>query len=384
MITYRKGLFLLAVFYVFVTACASDTSSSSLTKKDVERVSAELKAGWINTTKSRLAYVYNSKEAKEDGITMPLWWIVYGEKPADGYCLYISLHGGGGAPAEVNDQQWENQKRLYHPKNCVYVAPRAPWNEWNMWFKQGIDPLYEDIIQMAVAYFGVNPDKVYIMGYSAGGDGVWRVAPRMADTWAAASMMAGHPGDVSLINLRNTPFMIWCGELDSAYNRNVLDAQRGVEMDSLQRADPEGYIHKTTIAKGMAHWMNRIDTVAVDWMAQYRRNPYPKKIVWQQEEVLRQHFYWLEAPENELKRGMTVRAEIQGNEINLTRCDYSSLTICLNDDLVNLDLPVTVKYDGRTLFSGIVERTKDNMVRTLANRNDLSYMFPSIIKVKLK
>jgi hypothetical protein len=60
------------------------------------------------------------------------------------------------------------------------------------------------------------------------------------------------------------------------------------------------------------------------------------------------------------------------------------LTICLNDDLVNLDLPVTVKYDGRTLFSGIVERTKDNMVRTLANRNDLSYMFPSIIKVKLK
>lgn len=125
-------------------------------------------------------------------------------------------------------------------------------------------------------------------------------------------MMAGHPGDVSLLNLRNTPFMIWCGGDDAAYDRNRLDRERGLEMDSLQQADPEGYIHETHIMEGMGHWMNRADTVAVPWMAQYKRNPYPRKIVWQQEEVLRPSFYWLQAPAGELKRGTTRTAHMSG------------------------------------------------------------------------
>ena len=65
-----------------------------------------------------------------------------------------------------------------------------------MWCQADADEFYHKIVLMAVAQLGVNPDKVYILGYSAGGDGVWRMGPRMADNWAAASMMAGHPGDV--------------------------------------------------------------------------------------------------------------------------------------------------------------------------------------------
>ncbi|GBL43395.1 hypothetical protein EMGBD4_08940 [Verrucomicrobiota bacterium] len=35
--------------------------------------------------------------------------------------LWISMHGGGGAPAAVNDQQWRNQIRLY-------AQPKASWS----------------------------------------------------------------------------------------------------------------------------------------------------------------------------------------------------------------------------------------------------------------
>ena len=38
----------------------------------------------------------------------------------------LSLHGGGGAPARVNDRQWENQVKLYQPPDSLYVVPRAP------------------------------------------------------------------------------------------------------------------------------------------------------------------------------------------------------------------------------------------------------------------
>lgn len=47
---------------------------------------------------------------------------VFGEKPADGRSLYISMHGGGNAPEALNTQQWQNQIRLYEPAEGVYVA----------------------------------------------------------------------------------------------------------------------------------------------------------------------------------------------------------------------------------------------------------------------
>jgi predicted esterase len=309
--------------------------------------------------------------------------ITYGEKPADGRSLYISMHGGGATHKRVNDQQWDNQIRLYKPEEGVYVAPRAPWDDWNMWFKPGMDEFFEMLIQAAVATMDVNPDKVYLMGYSAGGDGVWRMAPRMADRWAAASMMAGHPGEALQVSLRNMPFMIWMGENDSAYDRNKLAVKHGAIMDSLQQADNEGYIHETHIIKGKGHWMDRVDAAAVPWMAQYKRNPYPNKIVWRQEEVTRPAFYWLSVPEKECRHKATVVAEIDKNVINISESDYSRLTIYLNDDMVDLNKPVVVNYKGKKVFKGKLSRTIANMARTLDERDDLRYMFPAMVKVEL-
>ena len=362
---------------------SGDASDKKLSAKAAAEYSKELTAQWIADSKKATADVFNNKVAKDGELEMPLWWTVYGEKPADGYSLYISLHGGGGAPPRLNDQQWNNQKRLYHPKNAVYVAPRAPWNTWDLWFHEGIDPLYEQVIRMAVAYLDVNPDKVYIMGYSAGGDGVWREGPRLADHWAAASMMAGHPGDVGLQNLRNTPFMIWCGGEDAAYERNTRCRERGVEMDNLQKADPEGYIHKTTIVEGAGHWMNQVDTAAVTWMAAYKRNPAPKKIVWKQEEVLRNCFYWIEAPQEQLARGKEVLLSIDGSRIVIEKCDYPTLTLWLNDAIVDLDRPVKVEYSGKTLFEGKLRRSSALMRESLYARNDPGFIFPAKVTVNL-
>jgi hypothetical protein len=118
---------------------------------------------------------------------------------------------GGGAPARVNDQQWRNQIRLYQPRAGIYVAPRAPSNTWMLWHEGHIDPLFDELIATYVAARGVDPDRVYLLGYSAGGDGVYQLAPRMADRFAAAAMMAGHPNETLPDGLRNLPFMIFMG-----------------------------------------------------------------------------------------------------------------------------------------------------------------------------
>ncbi len=358
-------------------------AKKKLTKEQCQRATILVDSLWVENTARRLQGEWQKLTLTHDTLRLACACRNFGQMPADGRSMYISLHGGGSAPKEVNDEQWGNQIYLYSPAEGLYVAPRAPWNTWDLWHKQGLDELFEKLIQSAVVFEGVNPNKVYLLGYSAGGDGVWRMAPRMADKWAAASMMAGHPGNASQVNMRNLPFMIWMGQHDSAYNRNTLAREKGALMDSLQKADPEGYIHSTNIVEGKGHWMELADSEAIGWMAQYRRNPYPTKIVWRQEEVVREHFYWLSAPSDELGHKKSVVARIEENTIFIDRCDYSRLTIHLNDKMLNLDKKVTVIYNGKKVFNKKIKRTIANLHRTMNSRGDFSYTFPASIEIKL-
>lgn len=375
-----------AIFTLSLVAlvCLSCSAERALSRSEAEQRAAAFQAGWMDSIRVATDDVFTKKEVRSGDLVMPLAWTVYAPEGADDLALYISLHGGGGAPPQLNDGQWRNQQVLYRPQNAVYLCPRAPFNTWDLHFKPELDEFYHQIIMMAVSHLHVNPNKVYVMGYSAGGDGVWRLGPRMADTWAAASMMAGHPGDVSLVSLRNTPFMIWCGANDAAYNRNAECAARIAQMDSLHRADPEGYIFEGHIVPDKGHWMDRVDTAAVTWMAQYTRNPYPRRIVWQQGDALHEHFYWLSAPVDELAKGKEVRAELNGNTIRITRCDYTSLTLSLSDAMLDLDQPVKVICRDKTLFEGPIERRASTLRRTLSTRGDPAYCFPAQIRVEIK
>ena len=178
------------------------------------------------------------------------------------------------------------------------------------------------------------------------GDGVYQLAPRMADRFAAASMMAGHPNGVPVDGLRNLPFMIWMGADDGAYKRNAQAAAYGEKLDALAQADPGGYVHQTHIVAGKGHWMDREDRAALPWMAQYTREPWPKKVVWRQSGRLHDRFYWLSLPDGSAKGGQQVRAEVDGQQITIESEGINKLRLRLHDDLVDLDAPVRITWNG--------------------------------------
>ena len=377
------------VFISFILACglaalplnvSAQKRLSAEEARQEERVQVEK---WMGEVSGVYGAMWRSKVFTLDSLRMPIMYKVFGEKPADGRSLYISMHGGGSTPTAVNDQQWRNQIVLYAPKEGVYVAPRAPFDDWNMWFRPQMDAFFQQLIAAAVVEMDVNPDEVYLLGYSAGGDGVWRMAPRMADRWAAASMMAGHPGEASQLNLRNVPFMIWMGENDGAYNRNRLAAEKGAVMDSLHAADPAGYVHETHIVAGKGHGMDRADTLAIAWMAKYRRNVVPERVVWRQEETVRPSMYWLKVDVSKARPGMEIVASRKGNRIVVERCDYPSFTLCLNDDVADLDKPVIVEYNGRRLLKKRVRRSADTIARSLRERQDPRLIFSAELEVRM-
>ena len=358
-------------------------SKETLTAEEVQTYMAALQQTWKDAVKAAYEESFNAGKIIIGQKKMPVWWTTFGKTPEGGRSLVISLHGGGGAPAATNNQQWENQKKLYQPTDAVYLCPRAIQDTWDLHFVNEADAFYDAIIRYAVSALDVNPNKVYIMGYSAGGDGVWRLGPRMADHWAAASMMAGHPGDVRLESLRNTPFAIWCGALDAAYDRNKECAARIAEMDALQAKDPEGYIHDGHIVAGKEHWMDLEDKAAVPWMQKFTRNPYPNKVVWVQGDAMKENFYWLGVRKDEAEKGKMLVASVKDNTVTIEKSDYTKVTVYLNDTLVNLDEPVKIVFGEKVLFEGTLKRTPQNMLSTLNTRGDLSYIFPALIEVKL-
>lgn len=294
----------------------------------------------------------------------------FGEAPEGGRSLWISMHGGGGAPAEVNDQQWQNQIRLYEPGEGIYIAPRAPSDAWNLWHRAEIDRLFDRLIESAIIAWGVNPDRVYLMGYSAGGDGVYQLAPRIADRFAAAAMMAGHPNDADPSGLRNLPFAIFMGAEDSAYNRNAVARQWGDRLAALRDSDPGGYRHLVRIYPGLGHWMDRKDAEAVPWMAGFDRNPWPDTVVWRTPGPSHARFYWVSVPEQDPAQRRTIRAQVHGQTIRIDTAVPATIDLWLSDALLDLDQPVRVVMNDTQVFEGVIPRTQDAIEASIRSRPD--------------
>ncbi|MHC4378769.1 MAG: hypothetical protein ACYS26_19380, partial [Planctomycetota bacterium] len=113
-----------------------------LAQQEIERALAEGADRRAQQARERL----ETNALTLGAVEMPIWWKTFGEEPEGGHSLWISMHGGGGAPAQVNTQQWENQKRLYQLEEGIYVAPRAPTNTWNLWHQGHIDALFDQLI----------------------------------------------------------------------------------------------------------------------------------------------------------------------------------------------------------------------------------------------
>jgi len=324
-----------------------------------------------------------SRELRHGEHVMPIFFSRHGEIPPGGRSLYISMHGGGGAPAHVNDAQWKNQQRLYTIDEGIYVAPRAPTNTWNLWHEGHIDPLFDKLITNMILAEDVNPDRVYLTGFSAGGDGVFQLAPRMADRFAGAAMMAGHPNETKPDGLRNLPFTLHTGARDGAYDRNAKAAQWKQWLHDLAASDEGGYPHWVKLHEGKGHWMNREEAAGLPWMAKHTRDLRPKRIVWLQDDITHDRFYWLKV-DNPVARDRVV-VERDGQTITIVEPGAAkTLSIRLDASMVDLSKPIrVVTADGVVFFEGVAASSVDILAKTLSERGDPGGMFSAEVSVSL-
>ncbi len=334
-----------------------------------------------------------------------------------GYPVYIALHGGGGCKTpDVNDQQWEHMRVYYRDsvKSGLYVNPRGVRDTWDTHANPESYPLYDRLIENLVAFHGADANRVYLLGFSAGGDGVYLVGPRMADRFAALHMSAGHPNDGSLVNLYNTPIQLQVGIHDTAYDRNHETVRYQLYLDELQAGAPEGYIHNTYVHVDKPHnfrdnaeepqtvlidaraWLcggrvtrRSVDANAVRFLDEFVREPVPRRVIWEldarRQASMRavESFYWLRVP-SEIKSGVvTAHLEAATNSVVLERDDTGGrVTALLRDGMLDLDRPVRVVLPDGTTFTRAVRREKSMMEQTLRERGDKNWIFSACLPLR--
>ena len=118
--------------------------------------------------------------------------------------------------------------------------------------------------------------------------------------------------------------------------------------------------------------MNLKDAEGVPWMAKFTRNPWPQKIVWYQDDITHQRFYWLRLPEGAAMKDQKIKAEINGRSIRLTGDVPPGTQILLSDKLINLDEPIEISVNDKATFTTKPVRSIKTIRTALQERLDPS------------
>lgn len=366
---------------------------------------------------------HSRREIKIGKRVMRFHFEVVGD-PDDGPLpLYIALHGGGGAPPRINDSQYGHMKRYYlrNVKRGIYCATRGVSDTWDLHFQPESYVGYDRLIENMIAFEHANPNRVYIMGFSAGGDGVYQIAARMADRWAAAAMSAGHPNGVNPRNLYRLPLLTQIGERDRAYDRLRQTIRYHQRIVRLRDFEGHGYPHQINVHAAKPHnffdnhpqqapqeviadpvaWLERGDdrttqrnTSSIAWLDRHARNPQPDRVIWDRTTSAprsaaglwgntmhgKQH-YWLDVSGLEPGSPEIIARVDRAKNLVVLETLGQTVRLLLNDSMLDLDEPVIVELDG-TRRQIQVKRSLNTMVKTLQQRGDPSHMYVASITAK--
>ncbi len=272
-----------------------------------------------------------------------------GDKPEAGWPLVIAMHGGGGAPQEVNDSQWRHMQVYYkdHPEagGYLYCALRAPTNEWNGFYTDYVYPLIDKLIRQLTIAHNVDTNRVYLIGYSHGGYGAFAIGPKMPDRFAAVHASAAAPtdGQTAPDNLRNLRFTSMIGENDTAYGRIGRCRKFAQQIAELRAEHPGDYPVELWVKGGFGHG-GLPDRDLLPQLLAHARNPTPRNLTWVQTDTVINHHYWLE--DATPAKGRSIEATRHDNVITLTSTTIDRITLNLDERHIDLTKPVIVRANG--------------------------------------
>lgn len=299
--------------------------------------------------------------------------VAFTGKARRGGALFLALHGGG---AGVGDGQEALSKWSLASGEALVVAPTAPELRNSAWCAEDIERWVLALVEAAQRTHGLDPHRAYCAGHSMGGYGTWSIGCRHADRFAALGACAGGifvmagPGGVQLApghvpNLLCTPIWFY----NSTDDRQVRPDSSQAAHRELTRLKEQGlpYTWVWEEYHDIGHGLppKGLKPIA-DWMLARKRDPAPRRVVWEPSRAHKRRFFWLG-----VARDVRVEGRIEGNTIHLSGTAAAGpITVWLHERLVDVGRPVTILRDGKVAFEGVVPARLGTLLEDAVARRD--------------
>lgn len=310
--------------------------------------------------------------------------------------VVLALHGVGGS-GYGQIMAW--LRSSMHKDDFIFIAPTYGSGLW--WSEEG-ETIILSAINKAKQDYHLDTNKIYMSGFSSGGHGVWYLAIRYPSLFAAINPVAGEcPLSSLLINLMHVPAYIIHGVRDT-----VIPVEAARDANSrLER------LHYKVICRELPELkhqfpMNETGRV-LEWFLTNKRTRYPKKIKYSTESTRYSVAYWAEITEfsglirqtsgvprnvpGHLMRpeGFPVTASVEAeikeenNEIWLTTHEIKTLRLYLADELVDMEKPLKILVNGKSIYSGKIERNIRTILDSVKKMNDQEALFSAYIDLTI-
>ena len=353
-------------------------------------------------------------ETLEPNALLPYYYGSKGDKPSEGWPLYLYIHGSG-----PKEHEWRAGYALcsrFDDAPSLYFIPQIP-NEgsYYRWWQRAKLFAWERLLRQSFASGEVNARRVYLFGISEGGYGSQRLASYYADYLAAAGPMAGGeiPSDAPAENCGHIGFSLRTGAEDFMFARDLLTARTHELFDSLHQCYPTEYRHHIELIPGRGHGIDYSPTTP--WLAHFTRVLHPRHFVWEDfpmDGVYRRGFYNIAVHERDTTMGnerTRYEMNIKGNTIDLTieRVTYEatereprwnipikhdkyyapvkagSFTLYLSDDMVDFSQKVTLYINGKRVYHGKVKPDTRHLINSCTTFFDPERVYAAGIEIKL-
>lgn len=201
-----------------------------------------------------------------------------GYSPRRAWPLVIGLHGGGATIGFGKDaiRTFEAVTRMPVVVACPDTADRGIKHFWRSPKNEIMLPLFIRYLSQQVS---IDHDRVYLVGYSMGGIGIYYLGPRLSQHFAAIAPGGGAWQGCHWPSLLNTPIYIWHGKRDNRGKQftNFDYAKHAASL--LQELGDEYRWYFRAMDCDHANVPPAEIPAMIKWLSQFKRNAYPQRIV---------------------------------------------------------------------------------------------------------
>ncbi|MES2650291.1 MAG: hypothetical protein V4663_01055 [Bacteroidota bacterium] len=370
-----------------------------------------------STKKNNFWTLYKIKV--NDTLTVPfLVHIPRNYSPKQKTPLYVYLHGG-----VVNRPKFANP--AYIPssieiklmtkamdQNAFIIYPFGRKDFAWLYQQKAFETIIKEIIYVKSLY-NINDNKVYVGGHSNGGSGAFWFAINQPSSFAGIFglnyLPKAYSGNTSIKNLTNTPpFYGISGSEDPVFSISIIDA-------IYNYAIRNGSNWKNFTKKG-GHGLpfSSRDSInfVFDTLATKTRNPYPKKVTWETDNIKNGRNAWIEITEldtlaekaswhnllnptvtqngkagiidfNKNKSGVIV-ATVKGNTVDIQTSRVKRIKLYISADMFDLTQQIKIIINGTDYLNFKLDTDKNVILEEFLKTKDRDFIVANTIEFTIK